>query len=60
MQYVLGSQLKDKQFIENMHNRVAQKKFFAALRTYVNLDEQPITLEAFQELTKKPEETYAS
>ncbi len=60
VQYVLGSQLKDKQFIENMHNRVAQKKFFAALRTYVNLDEQPITLEAFQELTKKPEETYAS
>lgn len=60
VQYVLGTQLKDKQFVENMHNRVAQKKFFTALRSYVSLDEQPITLEAFQELIKKPEETYAS
>ncbi len=60
IQYVLRSQLKDKEFVENMHNRVAQKKFFAALRGYVAVDEQPITLEAFQELNKKTEETYAS
>lgn len=60
VQYVLRNQLKDKQFVENMHNRVAQKKFFAALRGYVQVDEQPITLEAFQELNKTTEETYAS
>ncbi len=60
VQYVLRNQLKDKQFVENMHNRVAQKKFFAALRGYVSVDEQPITLEAFQELNKTTEETYAS
>ncbi|HMU69312.1 MAG TPA: trigger factor [Chitinophagales bacterium] len=60
IQYVLGSQLKDKQFVENMHDRVAQKKFFAALRGYVAVEEQSITLEAFQEMNKKTEETYAS
>jgi hypothetical protein len=60
IQYVLRSQLKDKQFVENMHNQVAQKKFFTALRGYVSVEEQPITLEEFQELNKKTEETYAS
>lgn len=60
IQYVLRTQLKDKQFVENMHNQVAQKKFFTALRGYVAVEEQPITLEEFQELNKKTEETYAS
>jgi hypothetical protein len=60
IQYILGSQLKDKQFVENMHDRVAQKKFFTALRGYVAVEEQPTTLEAFQEMNKKTEETYAS
>ncbi len=58
VQYILTSQLKDKAFVENMHDRVAQKKFFDVIKTYITIEEQPITLEAFQELNKK-EEAYA-
>ncbi len=58
VQYITQSQLKDKQFVENMHDRVAQKKFFDALKEYITIIEQPISLEEFQKLNKQ-EEVYA-
>lgn len=58
VQYILQSQLKDKAFVENMHDRVAQKKFFNVIKTFITIESQPITLEAFQSLTKQ-EEAYA-
>lgn len=56
--YILQSQLKEKQFVENMQDRAMQKKFFAAVKQYVQIEEKPITLEAFQKMTKQ-EEAYA-
>jgi len=41
-----------------MHDRVMQKKFFEALKGYVSTEEKEITLEEYQQLTKK-EEAYA-
>lgn len=58
VRYVTESQLKDKAFVENMHDRVMQKKFFEALKGYVSIEEKPITLEEYQQITKK-EEVYA-
>ena len=58
VQYILQSQLKDKAFVENMHDRVAQKKFFNVIKEYITIEEQPTTLEAFQQLNKT-EEVYA-
>jgi len=60
VRYILQSQLKEKEFVENMHNRAAQKKFFAALRGYVSLEEQPITIDEFKEISQPKEEIYAS
>ena len=58
VRYVTESQLKDKAFVENMHDRVMQKKFFEALKGYVTVEEKQITLEEYQQITKK-EEVYA-
>ena len=58
IQYITQSQLKDKAFVENMHDRVAQQKFFNALKTYITIEEQAITAEEFQKLNKQ-EEVYA-
>ena len=58
VQYILSSQIKDKAFVENMHDRVAQKKFFDAIKGYISIEEQPITMEDFQALTKN-EAAYA-
>jgi FKBP-type peptidyl-prolyl cis-trans isomerase (trigger factor) len=58
VRYVTESQLKDKSFVENMHDRVMQKKFFTALKSYVNVEEKNTTLEEYQKLTKN-EEVYA-
>ncbi len=55
VQYITQSQLKDKKFVENMHDRVAQKKFFEALKGYVTIEDQPISLEEFQKLNKQEE-----
>jgi hypothetical protein len=41
-----------------MHDRVAQKKFFNVIKEYITIEEQPTTLEAFQQLNKT-EEVYA-
>ncbi|MFN0275336.1 MAG: trigger factor [Chitinophagales bacterium] len=54
--YVAKNNLQDKNFVENMHDRVMQKKFFDSLKSYVNLEEQTTTLEEYQKLTKKEEE----
>ncbi|MBC8047472.1 MAG: hypothetical protein H7Y00_11805 [Fimbriimonadaceae bacterium] len=56
--YVAKNNLQDKNFIENMQDRIMQKKFFEALKNYVTIEDQPITLEEFQKLNKK-EEAYA-
>lgn len=58
IQYITQSQLKDKAFVENMHDRVAQKKFFEALKGYITIEDQAITAEEFQKLNKQ-EEVYA-
>ncbi|MFI5170915.1 MAG: trigger factor [Chitinophagales bacterium] len=58
VQYITQNQLKDKKFVENMHDRVAQKKFFEALKGYVTIEDQIITAEEFQKLNKQ-EEVYA-
>ena len=58
IQYITQSQLKDKAFVENMHDRVAQQKFFEALKGYITIEEQAITAEEFQKLNKQ-EEVYA-
>ncbi len=59
VQYITQSQLKDKAFVENMHDRVAQKRFFDVIKGYITIETQPITLEAFQELTKQEPIAYA-
>jgi trigger factor len=56
--YVAKNNLQDKNFVENMHERVMQKKFFESLKTYVTIEEQTTTLEEYQKLNKK-EEVYA-
>lgn len=53
--YVAQNNLQDKNFIENMQDRVVQKKFFNALKEYITIEERPTTLEEFQQLTKKEE-----
>lgn len=57
--YVAKNQLKEKSFIENMHDRVLQKKFFEVLKGYVNIRDEEISAEAYNErFTEK--ETYAN
>ena len=59
VQYITQTQLKDTKFVETMHDRVAQKRFFDVIKGFITINPQPITLEAFQQLTKKEEEAYA-
>lgn len=56
--YVAKNNLQDKNFVENMQERVMQKKFFDSLKSYVTIEEQSTTLEEYQKLTKN-EEVYA-
>lgn len=56
--YVANNNLQDKNFVENMHDRVMQKKFFGALKNYITVQDEETTLEEFQKINAK-EETYA-
>lgn len=53
--YIVQNNLQDKNFIENMHDRVMQKKFFEVLKSFISTTEELITLEEYQKLNKEVE-----
>ncbi|MBK7110639.1 MAG: trigger factor [Bacteroidetes bacterium] len=55
--YIVQNNLNDKTFVENMHDRVMQQKFFEILKGYITTIDEMTTLEEYQNLNK--EVTYA-
>lgn len=55
--YIVQNNLQDKNFVENMHDRVMQRKFFEVLKGFITTTDQLITIEEYQNLNK--EVTYA-
>ncbi|MBC8172800.1 MAG: trigger factor [Chitinophagales bacterium] len=53
VEYIAKNNLQNKEFIESMHDRIMQKKFFEVLKEYVTLEDHPITLEEFKNLNKE-------
>ncbi len=52
VRYIVENNIKDRSFVESMHDRVLQNKFLDIIRGKVNIVDEAITLEAFQNLQK--------
>lgn len=52
VRYIAETQLKERSFIESMHDRVLQGKFLDVLRSRVTINNEATTLEDYQSLQK--------
>ncbi|HQU77194.1 MAG TPA: hypothetical protein PK742_11175, partial [Chitinophagales bacterium] len=53
VRYIVESQLKERSFVESMHDRVMQEKFLDVIRNMISIDDQATTLEEYQSLQKE-------
>ncbi len=53
VRYIVESQLKERSFVESMHDRVMQEKFLDVIRSMISIDDQATTLEEYQSLQKE-------
>jgi trigger factor len=53
VRYIVESQLKERTFVESMHDRVMQTKFLDIIRSMVTLEDKATTLEEYQSKQKE-------
>jgi len=53
VKYIVENNIKDRKFVESMHDRVLQGKFLSIIREKVTTKDEAITLEEYQNLQKE-------
>lgn len=53
VRYIVENNIKDRTFVESMHDRVLQGKFLDVIRGMVTIQDEAITLEEYQNLQKE-------